>query len=84
MNNVENKYDPYCPICSGCGEDGCCQASICKMDVNGSYCQTYLKDLKLGYEMDRWFQNNLYDKLDDKLKEEYDKMWDTTYDLINK
>jgi len=26
----ENNYDPYCPVCGSCGEDGCCSATSCK------------------------------------------------------
>ena len=65
-----------------CGEDGCCKATICKMHPDGTYCQNYWKDLKLGYKMNSWFQNNLYDKLSDELKKEYDDMWDKTYDEV--
>ena len=39
---------PYCPICSGCGEDGCCKATMCQMHPDGHYCETYLKDLKVS------------------------------------
>jgi hypothetical protein len=79
---IKDNYSPYCPVCSGCGEDGCCSASICKMDPDGSFCSTYYRDLKFGYKMDKWFHNNIYEKLDETLKKEYDEMWDKTYDEI--
>lgn len=44
----EEFYSPYCPLCDGCGEDGCCPAVFCK-GSGGKYCQTYLEDLKEAY-----------------------------------
>ena len=60
---MEDNHSPYCPVCSGCGEDGCCKASMCKMDENGSYCQSYLKDLKIGYLMEEWMMKNIFPTL---------------------
>lgn len=77
-------YNPYCPVCSGCGEDGCCSATICQQSEDGSYCQTYLKDLKLSYRMYKWTMNNLYERLPEDLKneldEEYSRQANLTFD----
>ena len=79
MEDKEN-YSPYCPICSACGEDGCCSALSCKQHSDGHYCETYLKELRFGYALNKQFQRELYDKLSTELKEEWDKIWDKTYD----
>ena len=71
---------PYCPVCSGCGQEGCCSPLNCSQDPNGSYCQTYLNDLKFGYKM--------YDEIsklienDPKYKEEIDTIFDRVYEEI--
>ncbi len=28
-----SEYQIYCPICTGCGEDGCCRALICEQHI---------------------------------------------------
>ena len=77
-------YNPYCPVCSGCGEDGCCSATMCQLSEDGSYCQTYLEDLKLSYRMYKWTMNNLYERLPEDLKneldEEYSRQSNLTFD----
>jgi hypothetical protein len=72
----EDNYSPYCPVCSGCGEDGCCKATMCQMSPDGSYCESYLKDLKIGYLMDEWVMENLYEQFTDEMKAAYDKKYD--------
>lgn len=71
-------YSPYCPICSGCGEDGCCSALMCEQDPKGYYCQTYLKELQFGYRM----YNDLMELLDkdEKYEKQIDELWDKNYD----
>ena len=82
MMNKEEEYNPYCPICDSCGEDGCCSATSCKQHPEGKYCETYLKELKFGYLM--------YHKLselidgDEKYQSEVDKIWDELYDKVFK
>jgi hypothetical protein len=58
MDKLEDT--PYCPICSGCGEEGCCTPLNCSQDINGSYCLLNLKHLKFGYKM--------YDEISNWLK----------------
>ncbi len=41
---------PYCPICTGCGEEGCCSPIHCA-GSGGKYCDRYLRDLKFTYEL---------------------------------
>jgi hypothetical protein len=65
--DFEQEYEsPYCDICGGCGEEGCCSAIICKHHPHGKYCNTYLKDLQFGYLL-----NN---------GEEFDKAYKTVYE----
>lgn len=48
---TDQEYSPYCPVCDGCGEEGCCSPLRCKQDEHGQYCKTYLNDLKFAYLM---------------------------------
>jgi hypothetical protein len=73
-------YSPYCSVCSGCGEEGCCSATICKQDPNGSYCKTYLMDLKFGYIMYKELMKIIDG--DKKYEEQIDKIWDEVYDNV--
>jgi hypothetical protein len=85
VNNTENTeedYSPYCPVCGGCGEDGCCSALNCKQDPDGHYCETYLRELKLRYAINNWFENELLDLLPQELKDRYDDKWDEFYDEV--
>jgi len=74
---------PYCPVCSGCGEDGCCRATICQHKPEGLYCEFYLRDLRFGY----WMYKDLYEiisksgdkDLIEKLDITFDKNWDIAY-----
>lgn len=81
--DIKNDVDesPYCKICSGCGEDGCCSALICKHSEEGSYCKTYLADLKFGYLMYHDMYSLIKDP-EDKLK--LDEIFHKNYDLIYK
>lgn len=77
----EEKYSPYCKICSGCGEDGCCHATICQQHKDGAYCEIYLRDLKFAYLMFNALKPFLKDDIESKKKidELYDKNWDLIY-----
>lgn len=77
---MSDNESPYCPICDACGEDGCCSALNCEQHPDGDYCTTYLRDLKFGYKMNRWFENNLEHKLPKELQEEYNRVWDKVWD----
>ena len=52
-----DNYNPYCPVCNGCGEAGCCSPTNCDPDnISCQYSKTYTADLKLGYHTwDRWY-----------------------------
>jgi hypothetical protein len=82
---MEN-YNPYCPVCSACGEEGCCSAMACEQDPNGDYCKGYLQDLKFGYMMNRWVQKNILDEklISEELIEKYNQEWDKVYEAIYK
>jgi hypothetical protein len=81
-NNTEEEYSPYCKICTNCGEEGCCSPVHCSMDKDGSYCESYLKDLKYGYLM----HQDLYNLIskDEKYTEELEKIFNKNYDIIYK
>jgi hypothetical protein len=74
-------YNPYCKVCTGCGEDGCCSAMICQHSKDGAYCEMYLRDLKFAYLM----YKDTYDFLKDdeesqkKIDEIFDKNWGLIY-----
>jgi hypothetical protein len=70
--------NPYCPICDGCGEEGCCSPLMCDQHPEGHYCGWYLKDLKFGYKMFQWMDKNV--TLTPEQKELYNKAWDEAYD----
>jgi hypothetical protein len=74
----------YCKVCEACGEDGCCSALMCKMDKNGDYCETYLKELQLSYKFERDFFKEIYDKLSEELKNEITIMYDKHLDDLYK
>lgn len=78
---MENKYNPYCPVCSGCGEDGCCPATICKHSSDGHYCESYLNDLKFGYKMWMWIEENITFQHEDMdiINEAWDRIYDEVY-----
>lgn len=78
--NKNESYNPYCPVCTGCGEEGCCSPLICEQHEDGSYCKSYLKDLQFGYKMNNFFQEKIWGRMSEELKKEYDEMWDEVYD----
>jgi len=85
-NNIEEeeKYSPYCPMCSACGEEGCCSALMCRHDPKGHYCAGYIEDLRFGYAM--------YDDIMDLLHKDEEKnkelleiiegLFDKNYDIF--
>jgi len=77
-----DKDSIYCPVCSGCGEDGCCKATMCKMTPDGSYCETYLKDLKVAYKMDEWVTMELYKTFTEEQRKQYDEAYEQILDEV--
>ena len=55
---------------------------MCQLSPDGSYCESYLKDLKIGYMMDEWVMENLYPQFTDEMKDAYDKQYDNTLDKL--
>jgi len=80
---TEDIYSPYCQECEACGEEGCCSALMCKQSESGDYCSGYLRDLRFGYHMHRWIENNLLFDIEEhqlaKYWEEYDKTFSKFY-----
>lgn len=75
---MKENYNPYCPICSGCGEELCCSPLHCEQSSDGSYCEWYLKDLKFGYKM----YQDLYDLIpkDEETQKKLNEIWDKNYE----
>lgn len=76
-------YSPYCKECDACGEEGCCSPLMCRQSENGDYCSGYIRDLRFGYHMHRWIENNLLSDLEEhqvsKYIEEYDRAFGNFY-----
>jgi len=79
---MENFYSPYCEICTGCGEDGCCPASNCQQHPDGKYCEIYLKELKFGYLMYHKLMGMVEEdpKYKEEISEVFDELWDRIFD----
>lgn len=77
---MKEEYSPYCPICTGCGEEGCCSPLHCKQSPDGRYCESYLKDLKFGYLM----YEDVYDLIpkDEETEKKLHEIWEKNYELI--
>ena len=83
---MEEDYNPYCPVCSACGEEGCCSPLSCQMTEGCHYPKSYLADLKFGYSMNEWVQKNLLDEklIPKELIEKYNQQWEKDYDFFYK
>ena len=85
QENNEEKYSPYCPICSACGEDGCCSPLACKNDPEGHYCDKYRDDLRFGYAMHEdimkiiYEDEEIYGELIEKIDKQFDKNYEKYY-----
>jgi hypothetical protein len=79
-NYMESKddYSPYCPECSGCGEEGCCSPLMCKQNPKGDYCKAYLQDLQFGYRMYKELMKLVAE--DENYKQQIDEIWHKNYD----
>ena len=82
MSDELNSYSPYCQVCSGCGEEGCCSPLMCKMSPNGDYCESYLRDLKFTYMMYSDIMGMIGE--DEKYKNDIDKVWDKNFQRFYK
>jgi hypothetical protein len=77
---MSKEYSPYCPICEACGDNECCKAVHCLQHPDGTYCKTYLQDLKHAYLMNDWWYEKVYDTLSPELRAKYEKEFDMSYD----
>ena len=74
QEHENDNYSPYCPVCSGCGESGCCSPLNCDpFNSECHYPETYTADLKLGYRtFEKWYdlleENNWFDKKEEFMK----------------
>lgn len=76
----EDNYSPYCDICTGCGESGCCSPVACSQDPNGKYCEGNLNELKFGYLMFEDLYNLVYEN--ESLRARLDEIYDTNWEKI--
>lgn len=81
INMEEDDYSPYCKVCDGCGEEGCCIPTFCQQSPDGKYCESYLLDLKFGYLMFQELHELIYnDPLYEKeVKTIYNRIYDEIY-----
>lgn len=82
-NEEEETYSPYCKICTGCGESGCCSPLACSQHPDGKYCGGNLNELKFGYMMFEDLYELIEEHGDKALKSKagdlYDKNWDEIF-----
>jgi hypothetical protein len=91
FNDEEENCSPYCELCGGCGEDGCCNHLMCfRTLIQNPKCEygiTYLKDAqfandlyKLGFETIEKLKNK--EMTADDAVIEYEKNYDLIYDKL--
>jgi hypothetical protein len=81
-DDENDNYSPYCPVCTGCGESGCCSPTYCDPDnINCQYPKTYTEDLKLGYRTFERFWDLLEENQWFGKKEEFMKIYDEQLDI---
>jgi hypothetical protein len=78
------KYSPYCKKCESCGETGCCRPTLCQGGEGCEYPEVNLNELKLGWSMHRYFENEIWPHLPEELKAKYNAVWDIEYDKWHK
>jgi len=84
LKSQEESYSPYCPICSSCGEEGCCSPIMCEQHPDGHYCKSNLTHLQFAYHMHTWFINNFFKQLPEDVKKKYDEEWNKAWDEFYK
>lgn len=81
QEHENDNYSPYCPVCSGCGESGCCSPKNCTPDnILCQYPKTYTADLKLGYRTFERFWDLLEENKWFGKKAEFMKIYDEELD----
>ena len=71
---------PYCPECTACGHEGCCSPVVCTQKGDCAYGESYLVNLKYGYQCWEVFANTVYDDLTDDIKLKVDAIRDEMYE----
>lgn len=93
---LKEDYNPYCELCSSCGENSCCSSGRCaytlmveKAPKECSYGETYFNDMAFGkalgedlYEYIMSLPNMHVDMKAVKVEVEeiYDKLYDEIYE----
>jgi len=83
-NSKQNYNSPYCSVCDACGEEGCCSALACQQSKDGDYCESYLRDLKFHYALEKWASNEIIRKLPKDLQKKYNDKWDDLWEIYYK
>ena len=72
----------YCPVCTSCGEEGCCSPIHCQQHAKGFYCEGAMRDLKWGYQMFKDTSNLI--PQDAETQKKYDEAFEENWNLIYK
>jgi hypothetical protein len=57
---------------------------MCKQHPDGHYCESYLGNLKFGYVLNDWVDNELMETLPQEAQDQYNQKWDELYDVFYK
>ena len=78
----KDNSNPYCSVCTGCGEEDCCSPLNCQQSIEGRYCEWYLRDLKFGYKM----YKDIYDLIpkDEETQKKLGEIWDKNFEIYYK
>lgn len=87
------RYNPYCELCTSCGEEGCCSPMMCmykcmvtERPKKCKYGSGYYDDIKFSYLLNREYEEEIY-KLKEKeitteqFLENVEKKWHEIYDI---
>jgi hypothetical protein len=75
-------YNPYCPVCDSCGEDGCCPATRCSFGKGCLYPESNLDSLHFGYYNAIDFYRLIQDSGNQELMDKADAIYDHNYDIV--
>lgn len=71
---------PYCPECTACGHEGCCSPVVCTQKGDCAYGESYLIDLKYGYQCWEKFINTVNESLPDEVKAQVEAIQNEMYE----
>lgn len=86
-----NEYNPYCKLCGGCGEDGCCSHVMCFNQLiknpKCKYGETYVLDARYAKKIAEMTSDLLaelksHKKTEDQVITEYEKRTNEIYNEV--